>query len=139
MDLLLHFWEMLTWQRITVGVILIIVSAAVSYGAIIFLMVKLPANYFSSEYSSVFFSHQPFWIRWTAKIVKNFIGAFLVIAGIVMLFGPGPGLLTILLGIVMLDIPGKRPLEANIIKRPAVLSAVNNLRTRYNKPPLVVD
>jgi hypothetical protein len=39
----------------------------------------------------------------------------------------------------MLDIPGKRPLEARIIKRPTVLSAINNLRARYGKPPLEMD
>jgi hypothetical protein len=39
----------------------------------------------------------------------------------------------------MMDIPGKRPIEAWIIKRPAVLSAVNNFRAKYNKPPLIMD
>jgi hypothetical protein len=39
----------------------------------------------------------------------------------------------------MMDIPGKRPLEARLIRRPMVLSAVNDLRARYKKPPLVMD
>jgi len=52
---------------------------------------------------------------------------------------PGQGILTILLGIIMLDIPGKRPLEAKIIQRPAVLSAANKLRLRWDKPPLILD
>jgi hypothetical protein len=52
---------------------------------------------------------------------------------------PGQGILTILLGLIMLDIPGKRPLEARIIKRPTVLSAINRLRARFKKPPLVID
>ena len=52
---------------------------------------------------------------------------------------PGQGILTILLGLIMLDIPGKRPLEARIIKRPAVLAAINGLRAKYNKPPLIMD
>jgi len=52
---------------------------------------------------------------------------------------PGQGFLTILLGLIMLDIPGKRPLEARIIKRPSILSAINKFRARYNKPPLVMD
>jgi hypothetical protein len=41
--------------------------------------------------------------------------------------------------LIMLDIPGKRPLEARIIKRPTILAAINDLRARYNKPPLVMD
>jgi hypothetical protein len=56
-----------------------------------------------------------------------------------MLIGPGQGILTILIGLIMVDIPGKRPIEAKIIQRPTILSAVNNLRARYNKPPLVMD
>jgi hypothetical protein len=63
----------------------------------------------------------------------------LIIVGVVMILGPGPGVLTILLGLIMLDIPGKRPLEASLIKRPAVLTPINNLRARYQKPPLILD
>lgn len=50
-----------------------------------------------------------------------------------------PGVLTILLGLIMVDIPGKRPLEARIIQRPSVLAAINKLRAKYDKPPLVLD
>ena len=56
-----------------------------------------------------------------------------------MIFTPGPGVPTILLGLIMMDIPGKRPLEAKIIKRPNILATVNNLRARYSKPPLIMD
>jgi hypothetical protein len=136
---LARFWESLTWGGIVFGSIAILLSAALSYAAIIFVMIKLPADYFSPHYSSAFAKNQSFLVRWGMVIFKNFIGLLLILAGIAMILGPGPGLLTILLGLIMMDIPGKRPLEANIIKRPAVLSAVNNLRAKYNKPPLVVD
>jgi hypothetical protein len=39
----------------------------------------------------------------------------------------------------MLDIPGKRPIEAKIIKRPAIRDAANKLRAKYGKPPLELD
>ena len=136
---LAHFWETLTWGRIAFGSIAILLSAALSYAAIIFVMIKLPADYFSPHYSPASAKNQAFLVRWGAVVLKNFIGLLLILAGIAMIFGPGPGLLTILLGLIMMDIPGKRPLEANIIKRPAVLSAVNNLRARYSKPPLITD
>ena len=82
-----------------------------------------------------------FFVRWGAVILKNLLGVFLILVGIVLSLPgvPGQGLLTILLGLIMLDIPGKRPLEAKIIQRPAILSAINNLRAKYNKPPLIVD
>lgn len=136
---LAQFWESLTWGRIALGAVFIILSAAVSYAAVILVMVKLPADYFSPHYTSNLLKDKPFLIRWSAVIFKNFIGLLLVIAGIAMTVGPGPGLLTILLGVIMMDIPGKRPLEAGIIKRPAVLSAVNSLRAKYKRPPLIMD
>lgn len=136
---LAHFWETLTWGRIAFGATFIVLSAIISYAAVILVMVKLPADYFSSHYSSGLLKGKPFFVRWGAVIFKNLIGLILVVAGIAMTVGPGPGLLTILLGLIMMDIPGKRPLEASIIKRPAVLSAVNSLRAKYNRPPLVVD
>ncbi len=136
---LARFWESLTWGGIAFGLIAIVLSAAMGYVAVILVMVKIPADYFSPHYSSSFAKNQSFFVRWGAVILKNFIGLLLILVGIAMIFGPGPGLLTILLGLIMMDIPGKRPLEANIIKRPAVLSAVNNLRSKYNKPPLIMD
>lgn len=139
MEWLSQFWDSLTWGRIAFGTILLVLSAIISYSIIVLVIVKLPANYFSSDYSLGFIRGKPLWIRWGAIILKNLIGAFLIGIGVLMILGPGPGLLTILLGLIMIDIPGKRPLEASIIKRPAILSAVNNLRSRYKKTPLIID
>ncbi|CAN5410786.1 hypothetical protein BH18ACI1_BH18ACI1_14450 [soil metagenome] len=139
MEWLSQFWDSLTWGRIAFGTILLVLSAIISYSIIVLVIVKLPANYFSSDYSLGFIKGKPLWIRWGAIILKNLIGAFLIGIGVLMILGPGPGLLTILLGLIMIDIPGKRPLEASIIKRPAILSAVNNLRSRYKKTPLIID
>ena len=85
--------------------------------------------------------NSPWLVRWSAVILKNVFGFILILLGVVLSLPgvPGQGILTILLGLIMLDIPGKRPLEAKIIKRPSVLSAVNRLRRRYNKPPLILD
>lgn len=139
MEWLSQFWDSLTWGRIAFGTILLVLSAIISYSIIVLVVVKLPANYFSSDYSLGFIKGKPLWIRWGAIILKNLIGAFLIGIGVLMILGPGPGLLTILLGLIMIDIPGKRPLEVSIIKHPAVFSAVNNLRSRYKKTPLIMD
>jgi multisubunit Na+/H+ antiporter MnhG subunit len=134
-----QFWESLTWSRIIWGAVITIISVVISYIGIIIGIIRIPADYFSASYARELRSDRHFSIRWTALIVKNIIGAFLIIAGIIMIFTPGPGVPTILLGLIMMDIPGKRPLEARLIGRPAVLSAVNDLRARYNKPPLIMD
>ncbi|MBA2621671.1 MAG: hypothetical protein H0U87_10780 [Acidobacteria bacterium] len=139
MDWLSHFWTTLTWGKILLGATLFLASFALSILIVAIVMVKIPANYFSTHYQRKFLPNTPFLVRWGAVVSKNIVGFLLIIAGIVMLIGPGQGILTILIGLMMMDIPGKRPLEAKLIQRPAILSAVNNLRARYNKSPLLMD
>ena len=139
MEWLSQFWESLTWQTIALGTFFLIISVVISYGAVLIVAIKIPFDYFSVNYSKNLHSDKPFVVRWGAVIFKNVIGIILLIAGIIMLFVPGPGILAILLGIIMMDIPGKRPFEARLIQRPTVLNAINKLRAKYNKPPLILD
>jgi len=131
----------LTVGKILIGLGIFLGSLAFSFAAIAIVMVKIPANYFSSHYTQDILPDSPWLVRWGAVVAKNVFGVFLIILGIVLSLPgvPGQGILTILLGLIMIDIPGKRPLEARIIKRPAVLSAVNSLRAKYGKPPLLLD
>jgi hypothetical protein len=52
---------------------------------------------------------------------------------------PGQGLLTILLGIMLLDFPGKRGLEYKLVSKPKVRDAVNKLRRKFGKPDLILE
>ena len=137
--LLTGFWESLTWGRVAAGVGLFILSMIVSSVIMTIVIVKIPDNYFSTHYQADFNPDAPWLKRWGATIAKNIVGAMMVLAGLAMLIGPGQGLLTILIGLILMDIPGKRPFEARLIKKPAVLSAVNRLREQFGKPPLVMD
>ena len=136
-----QFWQTLTWNQILLGASLFLASLALSFGAIVIVMVKIPANYFSSHYEQDFLPGSHWTVRWGAMILKNLLGVVLIILGVVLSLPgvPGQGLLTILLGLIMLDIPGKRPLEARIIQRPTILAAINKLRHRFKKPPLILD
>ena len=138
---LAEFWQSLTWSSIGLGVVLFLVSLSLSFAAIAIVMVKIPAHYFSSHYKEDFLPDSHWTVRWGAVILKNIFGVFLILLGIALSLPgvPGQGILTILLGLIMLDIPGKRPLEARIIKRPTVLAAINKLRAKYGKPELVLD
>src|SRR5688572_650789 len=121
------FWESLTWTKILLSSAFFIVSFFASILIVAIVVVRIPANYFSSHYQEEFLPNSSWLTRWGATIAKNIAGVIRVAAGIVMLIGPGQGILTILIGLIMMDIPGKRPLEARIIKKPAVLSAINSL------------
>jgi hypothetical protein len=139
MSWLYEFWESLTLARVLIGIGLFVASVVVSALLVGVVLVKVPANYFSLSYQRSFLPNSSWLTRWGAVIAKNIAGVVLILAGIVMLIGPGQGILTILIGLVLLDIPGKRPFEARLIKRPTVLAAVNNLRAKYDKPPLELD
>ena len=141
MDWLAQFWDSLTWQTMLMGAGLFLLSFVVSTALVSFALVRLPANYFHSSHAREFFEGQSRAIRWGGVILKNLIGVLLIVVGIILSLPgiPGPGFVTILLGLVMLDIPGKRPLETRIVRRPAVLHSINSLRARFDKPPLVLD
>ena len=141
MDWFNDLWASLTFSKLILGLSLFVGSLAISFIAIGIVMVKVPPDYFSSHYVRTFLPNQPWHLRFGAIAAKNLLGVFLIIIGIVLSVPgiPGQGILTILLGLVMIDIPGKRPLEARIIKRPTILAAVNKLRSRYGKEPLQVD
>jgi hypothetical protein len=66
------------------------------------------------------------------------LGAILVAAGLAMLMLPGQGILTILIGLGVMNFPGKYRLERWIISRPTVLKAVNWIRSKSHHPPLVM-
>ena len=141
MEWFFGFYGSLTWGRILIAIGLFLVSLTVTFGAIVLVLVKVPNNYFSSHYERDFLPNSPWAVRWGALVLKNILGVFLVLLGLALSLPgvPGQGLLTVLLGLILIDIPGKRPIEARIIKRPAILGAANRLRARYNKEPLMLD
>lgn len=106
--------------------------------AIPFILVRLPTDFFDTRVPRRWMeNHHPV-LRLLGHLAKNVVGAIFVFAGFLMLFLPGQGILTMLIGITMLDFPGKRKLEAKMIGQPAVLNAINGMREKFGKPPLTI-
>jgi len=106
--------------------------------AIPFILVRLSADYFDVRVPRPWMQHHHPVLRVVGHIVKNVLGTVFLFAGFLMLFLPGQGVLTMLIGISMLDFPGKRKIEAKLIGQPTVLSVINSLRKRRGKPPFVL-
>ncbi len=104
------------------------------------LIVQMPADYFvePAPASGSWRARHPA-VRLTLLVLKNLFGGTLLAAGVIMLFMPGQGILAILIGLSLLDLPGKRRLERRLIGRPAILRAVNAIRARANRPPLRME
>ena len=118
--------------------ILSIVFFVGSLIAIPFILVRLPTDFFDIRVPRPWMEdHHPV-LRVLGHLVKNVVGAIFLFVGFLMLFLPGQGILTMLIGISMLDFPGKRNLEAKLIGQPAVLNTINGMREKFGKPPLII-
>jgi len=78
-------------------------------------------------------------LRILLTLTKNALGILLVLAGIAMLVLPGQGLLAILVGAMLVDFPGKRPMELALIRMKRVHAVLNWVRRRAGRGPLLVD
>jgi len=104
------------------------------------LAVRIPPDYFAKGKRAKDPGRKlPPPVRPVFKIGKNVLGAILIVAGIVMLVLPGQGVFAILIGLMLVDFPGKRRAIRWIVSRPTVFRSINKLRRRYGRPPLVVE
>jgi archaellum biogenesis protein FlaJ (TadC family) len=117
-----------------------VLTFVVSLGAVAAVVVRLPANYFREDYVSSLAEQHPI-VRWAGVIIKNVLGILLVLLGLFLSLPgiPGQGLLTILIGVMLLSFPGKRRLERRLVSRPSVLAAINALRARFGKPAMRLE
>ena len=141
LDWFSNFFSSLTLQGVVLGVIIFLVTLGASLAVVSFVLVKIPPTYFQKSHSRDFLADRPAVVRVLAIIGKNLLGLLLVALGIVLSLPgvPGQGILTILLGIMLLDCPGRRRLEHWLVSRPKIFSAINKLRQRFSKPALVLD
>lgn len=110
--------------------------AVASLAAVPVLVLRLPADYFITPRPSLAAR-----LRAASPpgklliLLKNIIGLVLGLLGIAMLVLPGQGLLTILLALVLLDLPRKHAIERRLVHREGVRDALDRLRQRFDKPP----
>jgi hypothetical protein len=129
------------WIPVEVLIGLTVASAIGFVGSLIaipMILVRLPADYFDTRTPRHWMKdHHPV-LRLSGLIVKNIVGIVFLLAGFAMLFLPGQGVLTMLIGISLMDFPKKRELEAKMVGQPTVLGVINSMRQKFGKPPLTL-
>jgi hypothetical protein len=131
MEFLSHWQEPLLWAS---GLSLVAVVATVV--GLPWVVTRLPRDYFV----------RPERVAWRAstgepafalvvQVLKNLLGLLLVVFGIVLLVTPGQGLLTLFIGLMLMNFPGKYRLERWLVSRPGVLKGLNWLRVKRGSPP----
>lgn len=103
------------------------------------LIVRMQPDYFLEQRDTDLSveTRQPI-VHLLAKLAKNIIGGILLIGGVLMCLLPGQGLLTILIGLAVMDFPGKRRAEIWLFRRKPINWAVNKIRTKANRSPLLL-
>ncbi len=113
-----------------------LLSAVLTLALVPVLITNIPADYFSHHHRLRIRKQHPL-ISLAIKAIKNLLGAVFLLIGFVLLFLPGQGLILIFAGLLIMNYPGKYALERWLIQRRGVLPALNALRVRYGKPPLL--
>jgi hypothetical protein len=103
------------------------------------LVIRIPEDYFAETKRHRWepWAHQHPLIRWALLLAKNILGYIFITLGIAMLVLPGQGILTIMIGIMFINFPGKYRLERWVVTRGPVLNTINRMRHRAGHAPLI--
>ena len=123
-----------------VGTVLVVfvMTCIASLALVTFFVVRIPSDYFSTGRRP---PARPGWEHVAIAILKNLAGVALVLVGIVLSLPgiPGQGILTVLVGLMLTDLPGVRRLERALARRPTVRRALDTIRAKFGRGPLRID
>ncbi len=119
------------WEHLALAALVWVLLTAASLAIVLRSALALPEDYFEVD--------QPPLTSWTAtRIARNGAGMVLIVVGAALSIPgiPGQGVLTILVGLFLVDFPRRQPFERALARRPGVLPALNRLRVRFGRAPL---
>jgi hypothetical protein len=128
------------WHLLALSVGLAVTMAAVSVVIVGYVLARLPADYFVNPDARQPIDRHPV-LKALAVLTRNVFGYVLIALGIVLSLPgvPGQGVLTILMGVMLIDFPGKHRFQRWLVTRRPVLAAVNRLRAKAGQPPFIVE
>ena len=128
------------WHIAVAAVAIGVTSAVVSLLAVGYVLARLPPDYFINRAARGPIERHPI-VKVILCILRNLVGYLLIALGVVLSLPgvPGQGLLTILMGVLLIDFPGKHRAEWWLLTRRGVLTSVNKLRARVGRPPLLTE
>jgi archaellum biogenesis protein FlaJ (TadC family) len=103
------------------------------------ILIRLPSDYFAHRHRKSRAEVHRSFVTILVAISKNILGFIFVAAGIAMLILPGQGILTILVGLMLINFPGKYHAEQWLVSRSSVLRSINWIRSRAHKPPFRIN
>ena len=121
--------------------LLALLSLAMFFGSLVavpWLIGRLPADYFLTHWQRVDERRRRHPLAQVfVPLLRNLLGAVLLLAGVAMLVLPGQGLLTVVLGLCLMDFPGKRKVLEWMVEKKALQQGLNWLRRKRGKEVFV--
>jgi Putative transmembrane protein (PGPGW) len=126
-------YETLLWWSFAISLALLALTPLL----VAYVVLQLPKDYFNPKRRQrAGWPHKHPALQLMVILAKNAVGWLLVAAGLVMLVVPGQGLLTLVVGLVLCDFPGKFRLERWLATRAQVWRSMNWLRKHFGREPL---
>jgi hypothetical protein len=124
------------WVNVALFVGLFVGGTGIAVAAVVW----LPADHFRSGPRPRAAHRHPV-VHALLIFSKNVLGYAILPLGVLMALPliPGPGLVFIVIGLSLIDFPGKKKLERRLLLRPAVHRFIDDLRRRFGRPPLIFD
>lgn len=115
-----HAWLLAGWS--------LLITIVISAGGIA-ILVRMPADHFVRREKNRHI---------VLTILRNALGAVLLGAGIILSLPlvPGPGFVLLIVGISLMNFPGRRRLLLRLLRTPWVLKPINHLRKHFGAPRL---
>lgn len=128
--------EVLLWGLGSLSVVVFLATLVL----VPWLIIRIPADYFTHARKErmALVVHNPV-LRILFRFGRNCLGAVFVLAGIAMLVLPGQGVLTILIGLTLMNFPGKERILRWIVSRRSVFVSINWIRGKAGKNPLILE
>jgi hypothetical protein len=125
--------DVLLWWLFAASVVMFLATPVL----VGWLVVRLPTDYFiaTRRQPTASWPRHPL-LRPVTLVAKNLMGLVLLVAGLVMLVVPGQGLLTMAVGLMLIDFPGKFRFERWLATRRPVWRSINWLRRRAGREEL---
>lgn len=121
--------------------LLALLSLAMFFGSLVavpWLIGRLPADYFLNHWQRVDERRRQHPLAQVlVPLLRNLLGAVLLLAGVAMLVLPGQGLLTMVIGLCMMDFPGKRKVLGWMVGKKAIQQGLNWIRRKRGKEGFV--